>query len=423
VHLPKPAIRDHSPESSLDTLLASALERAMLLTGAHGAAIGLDDSAGMLCRASVGEIAPPVGSPVDSRSGLTGECLKTGSVLWCRSTDSDPFIDRDSCLKMGIGSVIAVPVLGNGGVIGLIEVFSRQAYAFDASDCYGLETIAKAVAASVGGTWVVEPGRDDQNADRNEIGLRATPAPGDPVMRSIAPAVPETVITSSTTATDDRSSVSARTLLPEGYKFSLREKIVLHERPILWSAAAALLAACLWLTGIPRFRKTSARETVIGSQIPPLGASPRASKSVTVSARASSPASWLEDLPQRAERGDPNAELKLGAAYANGQNGAANYPESVKWLTRSAEHGNVTAAAVLGAFDWAGRGGNQGYIDAYTWSAIAQAEGDEASGYRVAILESRMSPAQLAEAKRRAADWLRAHRKAKVMKPVTTTGR
>jgi TPR repeat protein len=81
----------------------------------------------------------------------------------------------------------------------------------------------------------------------------------------------------------------------------------------------------------------------------------------------------------------------------------------MKWLTRSADHGNVTAAATLGAFYWAGRGVAQHYVDAYMWSAIATAEGDEASSYRLAILQSRLSPAELTEAKERAAGWLRTH--------------
>jgi hypothetical protein len=45
------------------------------------------------------------------------------------------------------------------------------------------------------------------------------------------------------------------------------------------------------------------------------------------------------------------------------------------------------------------------------WSAIAEAKGDEASSYRATILQSRMSPGELAEAKRRAAAWLHAHSK------------
>jgi TPR repeat protein len=114
---------------------------------------------------------------------------------------------------------------------------------------------------------------------------------------------------------------------------------------------------------------------------------------------------------KRAEAGDPGAQLALGAAYASEQGKRKNDTEAVNWLTRSANGGNATAAAALGALYWDGRGVTQGYVNAYTWSAIAAAEGDEVSSYRLTILQSRMSPGEVNEAKHRAAVWLRTHRK------------
>ena len=147
---------------------------------------------------------------------------------------------------------------------------------------------------------------------------------------------------------------------------------------------------------------------------------PKASKPRGVSAAS---ANWLEQVRELAEHGDPIAELKLGAAYAAGQDNVQNYSEAVKWLTRSADQGNVTAAAALGAFYWAGRGVTPGYVDAYMWSAIAEAQGDEASRYRTTILRSRMSPVELDEARRRAAAWLRTHSKQIALKRDATTHR
>jgi GAF domain len=399
-------------ESNLDLLLVSAAERAMLLTRSHGAAIALDNGQNMRCRASVGEISLPVGSLIDSRSGLTGACLSSASVMWCNNTESDPMVDRESCLSLGIGSVIAVPIVRRDRVIGLIEVFSRRSHAFDASDCCGLEKIAKTVAASVAGSGSLQA-CDNQPAkftQRTELGSPAAEVASSPAAASVAGTMPVSASESSATAVEDQRSMLASTLLPAGYKFSLSEKIILHKSAVLWSVGAVLLTAGLWLgIGIPRQIRSSQ-----------LGAYPKVSKLSNPSASANSPTIfWFEEVRQRAERGDSDAELKLGAAYANDQNGAENYTEAVKWLMRSADHGNVTAAAVLGAFDWAGRGGTQGYIDAYMWSAIAQAQGDEASSYRVAILQSRMSPAELAVARQRTTAWLRTHSKHNVLKRST----
>jgi len=396
-------------ESNLDPILVSAAERATLLTHADGAAIALDDGHGMCCQASAGEIAPAVGSPIDSRSGLTGACLSSASVMWCNNTESDPMVDRESCISLGIGSVIAVPIVRRDRVIGLIEVFSRRSYAFEASDCYGLEKIAKTVAASVAGSGSLHP-RDNQPAkftQRTELGSQAAEVASSPAAASVAGTMPVSASESSATAVEDQRSMLASTLLPAGYKFSLSEKIILHKSAVLWAGGALLLTGGLWLgSGIPRQFRSTQPETPSKMTKPLIASASADSRTPT----------WLEDVRQRAERGDSDAELKLGAAYANGQNGVENYTEAVKWLTRSADHGNVTAAAVLGAFDWAGRGVTQGhglteeYVDAYMWSAIAEAQGDEASSYRAAILQSRMSAVELAEAKRRAETWLRTHR-------------
>lgn len=428
VQLPLRAISSPNQlhESSLDALLVSSVERVLLLTRADGAAIALEDGRGMCCRASTGEIAPPIGTPIDSRSGLTGACLRSGSLMRYDSKDSDPVVDRENCRRLGIASIVAVPIVLGRRVAGLLEVFSRQSCAFDISDCNRIETVATTLADSmIRSGWLCSADNGDPEfVPKTESGSRTTETQRGPTKTAIALAMPSLGNDTVVSATHDQTSITA--LSPAGYKFSLRDKIVLHPRATMWSAGALLLAAVVWFgIGFPRqFRNPSAPQIVVNPQTQRLGTSPTANRPGDVSASTVSPApGWLEDTRRRAERGDPDAELKLGAAYADGQNGAADYSEAVKWLTKSADHGSVTAAAVLGAFDWAGRGATPGYIDAYMWSAIAQAEGDEASSYRVAILESRMSPAELAEGRRRAVAWLRTHGKSNETKPVMSTNR
>ena len=68
--------------------------------------------------------------------------------------------------------------------------------------------------------------------------------------------------------------------------------------------------------------------------------------------------------------------------------------------------------ATLGAYYWAGRGVPQDLTKAYFWSILAQAGGDQASKYRVAVLASRMSRSQVLAAQQQANDWLRNHQTA-----------
>jgi putative methionine-R-sulfoxide reductase with GAF domain len=69
--------------------------------------------------------------------------------LWCDNVDSDPYVDRESCRGLGIKSVIAAPILSQGRVEGVIEVFSRDVYGFTEADCLALQEIATGVAESL----------------------------------------------------------------------------------------------------------------------------------------------------------------------------------------------------------------------------------------------------------------------------------
>lgn len=365
-----------------DAQLASVAEQAVLLTRAHGGAIALNDGSSMLCRASAGEIAPPLGFEINPRSGLTGACISAGQVLRCDDADSDPVVDRESCQNLGVRSIIAAPILLCGSVVGLIEVFSRQACAFDDVDCHSLERLAKKLTDSMA---------------------------GDELQSQVEPRAAQSLIVSD----PDLSKIENYALpLGAAYQFSWVEKLMLHKRAALFAVAAIGLAAAMWLGfgmhgsfGNHPASSGPANLRSSGQEIPPKPSAFRSTRGSTTL----TPNLWLDAVRKRSERGDPDAELKLGAAYANGQEVQQNYSEAVKWLTRATDHGNATAAAELGAFYWEGRGVTQDYVEAYVWSTIAQAEGNEASSYRLAILQSRMSPIELSEAKQRATAWLRAH--------------
>ena len=86
-----------------------------------------------------------------------------------------------------------------------------------------------------------------------------------------------------------------------------------------------------------------------------------------------------------------------------------DYTEAVRWFTQAADHGHILAQATLGAYYWAGRGVSPDLTKAYFWSALAQAGGDQASKYRVAVLTSRMSRNQILAAQQQANEWLHNH--------------
>ena len=105
-------------------------ERALSLTGASGAALAFLTDDKMICRARAGEPAPPLGAPVDAKHGLSGECVRTGLLVSCEDTENDPRVDPEICRALGIGSLMAAPIVSDFRVVGLLEIFSPHPRAF-----------------------------------------------------------------------------------------------------------------------------------------------------------------------------------------------------------------------------------------------------------------------------------------------------
>lgn len=118
-------------------------ERARTLLRGDGAAIALMDRGPMMCRASVGKGGPPLGTHVDVEAGFSGECIRTGRALRCDDSEMDPRVEAETCRRLGIRSIVAAPIRYERDVVGLLEVFSAQTFAFDEGDVEVLERLAQ----------------------------------------------------------------------------------------------------------------------------------------------------------------------------------------------------------------------------------------------------------------------------------------
>ncbi|MGB0013653.1 MAG: GAF domain-containing protein [Candidatus Sulfotelmatobacter sp.] len=139
--------------SSLGTDLTAALrligERARSLTRGSSAAIALLHKGSVICRASVGEKAPALGTRLDVNSGLSGECFRVGRALRCDDTEMDPRVDLESCRRLGVRSILAAPVRYERGTVGLLMVFATDAFNFDEGDVAVVESLAHTVIVSM----------------------------------------------------------------------------------------------------------------------------------------------------------------------------------------------------------------------------------------------------------------------------------
>lgn len=136
-------------QRDLEAALQLLAERAQYITGASGAAIALIEDSEMICRASAGPSAPALGAEVQLKSSLTGESVRTRQVLRCDNTETDPRVNRETCVALNIKSVMVVPLLREQEVIGVFELLADRTSAFEDRDVKALERLAEMVQTSL----------------------------------------------------------------------------------------------------------------------------------------------------------------------------------------------------------------------------------------------------------------------------------
>jgi hypothetical protein len=366
----------------LNAALHLISERALSLTGATGAALALLTDDIVICRARAGDPAPPLGSPVDVRHGLSGECVRSGRMVACEDTETDSRVDREICRDMGIGSILATPIVSDFRVVGLLEVFSPRPRAFMEIHETALDRLAEIVPK-------LQPAAGTLPAARTaQLPFRA-PEP-DPTMHTVREALWE----------PDREAQETLKGVP-----------VRLVHLVLMMATVAIAAMALGYVLAPTIERKW-----LSKPEPPKSQPVAAVVSTPTIIRGSHQPRTLEDIRKLAERGDADAQWNMGVRYHTGEDVPQDDEQAVQWFQRAAQQGHVTAQATLGAYYWAGRGVPADLSKAYFWSVLAFAQGDEGSKSRLEGLASQMTQAQVSVARQQADDWLRQHHGTKTPK-------
>jgi TonB family protein len=140
---------EFSAELALEIVLNEIVEQACLSTGATGSAIVLRRDGEMVCRASSGWTAPDLGSRLDEESGLSGECIRTRQTQRCDDALDDARVDREASLRLGVRSVMVMPLLRGDELVGVFELFSSQPNAFGAAAVHTLEALGTRTLSSL----------------------------------------------------------------------------------------------------------------------------------------------------------------------------------------------------------------------------------------------------------------------------------
>lgn len=151
----------------------------------------------------------------------------------------------------------------------------------------------------------------------------------------------------------------------------------------------------------------------------------------------------LEKIKNDAERGDPNAQSVLGEGYyrvqdyqnalvwfrkaaqqgyapgqynlgvmhLEGSGTAKDAGEAQKWFLKAADQRHLDAVNNLAAAYYYGNGVSKDLVATYMWLSIASSLGDANSKKSLVALKEQLTGAQVAEAERRASQWLIDHPK------------
>ena len=401
----------------VDAVLQLITGRALNLTGATGAALALLTDDKMICRARTVEPAPPLGAPVDVNQGLSGECVRSGLLVSCEDAGNDPRIDPEVGRALGIGSLMAAPIVSDFKVVGLLEVFSSHPHGFTNAHETILDRLVEMVPKIHRETMpsekaqlqtliipeavsdVVEPPVSDLGsiefdsirALREALWERNVEVHAQDLQQVPEPIVP----------------VKAAEQAPE----PVREPVPtapsrLLYRALLGSVIAVVAMVVGFLAG-PMIEKRWADS-------PPAARRPLTETASTVSGQRatdrSAQAKSVVELRRLADQGDADAQYQMGLRYHNGEDVPHDDAQAMQFYLRAAEQGHVTAQSALGAYYWAGRGVPEDLSKAYFWYEIALAGGDENSKSRLEGLASQMTQAQVSTARQQAEVWIRSHR-------------
>jgi GAF domain-containing protein len=154
---PARAIHFNPGELDLEPGISIIAEKAQSLTGATGAAIALRKGNEIICRARTGRTAPDLGVHLQTDTGLSADCVRTGEVLLCHDAESNPRVDLASSRRLGVRSILVAPLRHFRRTLGVFEVLSSAPYAFDHNDIATMQFLSGMMVAAIARLSTLQP--------------------------------------------------------------------------------------------------------------------------------------------------------------------------------------------------------------------------------------------------------------------------
>lgn len=136
-------------DRDLPAMMDLIVGRSQKLTRADGAVLLWVDGDFLTYRAVAGRATPFLGHRQLRDKSLVGECVTTGQILRCDDAECDARVDLPACRRLGVRSIIVVPLRHDRVVVGVLQVMSAEIHAFSALDEQTLQLMAGLIAAAM----------------------------------------------------------------------------------------------------------------------------------------------------------------------------------------------------------------------------------------------------------------------------------
>jgi diguanylate cyclase (GGDEF)-like protein len=133
----------------LGGLIALVAERVQALTGASGVVVELAEADEMVYRAAAGLAENQLGLRLKRQGSLSGLCLAQRQIMVCEDSETDPRVDRAACRKVGLRSMVVVPLNYLDTTVGVLKVMSPTPGAFDQTVVDVLALMSELIAAAM----------------------------------------------------------------------------------------------------------------------------------------------------------------------------------------------------------------------------------------------------------------------------------
>jgi len=403
-----------SPQEQLTDLAARLLSD----LAASGVAVANqipNDPANMMCVVSCGEIAPPLGAFLDVNSGISGRAVRESRMLHSHDTAIDPRVDKEACERLGIRSLVVAPLFRSCSCVGVLEVFSDQPGAFDATALTLIQHEAvRAVSLMAGNEQPAELTLPNpQNWAEPEAGFKVDQSGRLSSLQETPDAISHKhPVDADGTTLERTGSLDVPVARRRQWRWIGLATVAVS---LAFSAPRLLLHHTKGSDHLPATPALKENGSPASVQIP-------SSMSDLVS-DASPP---VRVLMAQALAGNSRAQGSLADHYATGDGVPRDRVKATVWYiiagTKGSQRANRSAVQTtreLQPFEVGqvrfnvakmfrdGIGTSQNLVTAYSWFSLAETAGDPRAAAEQRKLEEQMPADQVVDARRRTAEWLR----------------